>query len=208
MLKARWIKPLVWALCLTPLAYILWLTSKNDLGANPIERVEHFTGDWTIRFLIFTLAISPLRRLLRMPDLIRFRRLIGLFTFFYACLHFLTYVVLDHFFDFHEMIADVLKRPYITVGFTGFLLLIPLAATSTAGWIRRMGGKRWQALHRLIYVTAVCGVIHYYWLVKSDIRLPVFYGCLVAIELLYRFAARKPAKKATEPAKPAARLVY
>jgi methionine sulfoxide reductase heme-binding subunit len=208
MLKARWIKPLLWVLCLAPLAYILWLTWRNDLGANPIERVEHFTGDWTLRFIVITLAITPLRRLLRLPDLIRFRRLIGLFTFFYACLHFLTYVVLDHFFDWREMFADVLKRPYITVGFTGFLLLIPLAVTSTVGWIRRLGGKRWGALHRLIYITAICGVIHYYWLVKSDIRLPVFYGCLVAAELAYRLATRKPARKAPEPAKPAPRLAF
>jgi methionine sulfoxide reductase heme-binding subunit len=195
MWKARWIKPLVWTFCLTPLAYLLWLAWKNELGANPIERVTHFTGDWTLRLIIITLAITPLRKLLRQPELIRFRRLIGLFAFFYACLHFLTYVVLDHYFDFHEMLADVVKRPYITAGFTGFVLLIPLAVTSTSGWIRRLGGKRWQQLHRLIYVTAIAGVIHYYWLVKSDIRLPVFYGCLVAVELTYRLIVRKPAKK-------------
>ena len=196
MWKARWVKPVIWILCLTPLAYLLWLTWKNDLGANPIERITHFTGDWTLRLIVVTLAITPLRKLFRQPDLIRFRRPIGLFAFFYASLHFLTYVVLDHFFDFHEMLADVVKRPYITAGFTGFVLLIPLAVTSTAGWIRRLGGKNWQKLHRLIYITAVAGVIHYYWLVKSDIRLPVFYGCLVALELTYRLMVRKPAKKA------------
>jgi sulfoxide reductase heme-binding subunit YedZ len=195
MLKARWIKPIVWIFCLTPLAYLLRLYQTNDLGANPIERITHFTGDWTLRLIIITLAITPLRRLLRQPDLIRFRRLLGLFAFFYACLHFLTYVVLDHFFDFHEMIGDVLKRPYITAGFTAFILLIPLAVTSTTGWIRRMGGKRWQLLHRLVYASAILGVIHYYWLVKSDVRLPIFYGCLVGLELTIRIVVRKPARK-------------
>ncbi len=189
------LKPLVWILCLAPVFYLAWLAWRNNLGPNPVERVEHFTGDWTIRFVIFTLAITPLRKLLHLPELIRFRRLIGLFAFFYACLHFMSYVGLDLFFDFSAVGADILKRPYITVGFTGFVLMIPLAVTSTAGSIRRLGGKRWQQLHRLIYVTAIAGVIHYYWLVKSDIRLPVFYGALVALELIFRVAARKPALK-------------
>jgi sulfoxide reductase heme-binding subunit YedZ len=196
MLKAKWLKPLIWVLCLAPLAYLGWLAWKSNLGANPIERVEHFTGDWTIRLIIATLAITPLRRLLNLPDLIRFRRLIGLFAFFYACLHFLAYVGLDQFFDFGAILKDIAKRPYITAGFTGFVLLIPLALTSTAKSIRRLGGKRWQRLHRLIYVSAIAGVIHYYWLVKSDIRLPVFYGFLVAIELGYRVIVRKPTRKA------------
>jgi methionine sulfoxide reductase heme-binding subunit len=197
MLKARWVKPLVWVLCLAPLAYLAWLAWKSDLGANPIERVEHFTGDWTIRLIVATLAITPLRKLLRRPELIRFRRLIGLFAFFYACLHFLAYVGLDQFFDMAAIWKDIAKRPYVTAGFTGFVLLIPLAVTSTVGWIRRLGGKRWQKLHRLIYVTAIAGVIHYYWLVKSDVRLPIFYGVLVALELGFRVVtnARKPAKK-------------
>jgi sulfoxide reductase heme-binding subunit YedZ len=130
-----------------------------------------------------------------MPDLIRFRRPIGLFAFFYACLHFLTYIGVDQFFDIGAILKDIVKRPYVTAGFTGFVLLIPLAVTSTAGWIRRLGGKRWQKLHRLIYVSAIAGVIHYYWLVKSDIRLPLFYGFLVALELGFRVAVRKPAKQ-------------
>lgn len=195
MLKARWAKPLVWVLCLAPLAYLAWLAWKSDLGANPIERVEHFTGDWTLRLIIATLAITPLRKLLRLPELIRFRRLVGLFAFFYACLHFLAYVGLDQFFDMAAIWKDIAKRPYVTAGFAGFVALIPLAITSTVGWIRRLGGKRWQRLHRLIYFTAIAGVIHYYWLVKSDIRLPVFYGALVALELGFRVAARRPARK-------------
>lgn len=196
MLKARWAKPLVWMLCLAPLAYLAWLAWKSDLGANPIERIEHFTGDWTLRLIVATLAITPLRKLLRLPELIRFRRLIGLFAFFYACLHFLAYVGLDQFFDLAAIWKDIAKRPYVTAGFTGFVAMIPLAVTSTVGWIRRLGGKRWQRLHRLVYLTAIAGVIHYYWLVKSDVRLPVLYGLLVVLELGFRVAARKPAKKA------------
>ena len=148
--------------------------------------ITHSTGDWTLRFLVITLAITPLRKILHLPQLIRFRRMLGLFAFFYVCLHFTTWIWLDKQFVWSEMWKDVEKRPFITVGFTGFVLLIPLAITSTAGWIRRLGGKRWQKLHRLIYVTAVLGVIHYYWLVKSDVRKPLFYAFLVGILLAWR----------------------
>jgi sulfoxide reductase heme-binding subunit YedZ len=144
------------------------------------------TGDWTLRLLLVTLSITPLRKLLSLPDLIRFRRMLGLFAFTYVCLHFLTYIGPDQAFDLGGMWKDVAKRPFITVGFTGFILLIPLALTSTKAWIRRLGGKRWQNLHRLIYITALCGVIHYYWLVKSDHRLPLLYGAILAILFLYR----------------------
>ncbi len=132
------------------------------------------------------LCITPFRKLLNLPDLIRFRRMFGLFAFFYVCLHFLTYLGPDQSFDLAAIWKDVAKRPFITVGFLGFLLLVPLAMTSTAGWIRRLGGKRWQMLHRAIYFAAVAGVIHYYWKVKSDVRMPLFYGALVAILLLWR----------------------
>ncbi|MGH9528675.1 MAG: sulfite oxidase heme-binding subunit YedZ, partial [Terriglobales bacterium] len=142
-----------------------WKAFQQGLGANPVEVITHATGDWTMRFLLITLSITPLRRLLKQPWLIRFRRMFGLFAFFYVCLHFLTYIWLDKSFDLHDMLADVVKRKFITVGFAGFVFLIPLALTSTAGWIRRLGGKRWQALHRLIYVSAIAGVIHYVWLV-------------------------------------------
>jgi sulfoxide reductase heme-binding subunit YedZ len=158
----------------------------QDLTPNPLEYITHFTGNWTIRLLVATLAITPLRKLLAVPDLIRFRRMVGLFAFFYGCLHFLTYLWFDKLFDFHEIWKDVAKRPFITAGFTALMLMLPLALTSTKGWIRRLGGKRWQRLHRLIYVSAVAAVVHYYWLVKSDIRLPVLYGSLVAVLLLYR----------------------
>ena len=190
ILSSRWVKVPVFALCLVPALLLGWRALNGDLGANPIEFITHWTGDWTIRFLCITLSITPLRRLLRLPDLIRFRRMLGLFGFFYASLHFLTWFVLDKFFDWNEILKDVVKRPFITAGFTAFVLLIPLAVTSTIGWIRRLGGKRWQMLHRLIYVSACAGVVHYYWLVKSDIRLPVFYGAIVAVLLVYRLMAR------------------
>ncbi len=182
----RWIKVAVFVACLVPLGLLAWAAYTQNLGANPIEKITHATGDWTLRFLLITLSVTPLRKLLRVPSLIKFRRMLGLFAFFYASLHFTTYIWLDKFFNLHEMLADVAKRKFITVGFTAFILLIPLAATSTAGWIRRLGGKRWQALHRLIYFSAIAGVIHYVWLVKADIREPLEYGAILALLLGYR----------------------
>jgi sulfoxide reductase heme-binding subunit YedZ len=186
LLINKWTKVTVFLLCLAPFAELLWRIFKSELGANPVEFLQHATGDWTLRFLVFTLSITPFRKLFKLPDLIRFRRMLGLFAFFYVCLHFLTYLGPDQAFDLSAMWKDVAKRPFITVGFLGFVLLVPLAITSTAGWIRRLGGKRWQLLHRSIYFAAVCGVIHYYWLVKSDVRKPLFYGALVGILLLWR----------------------
>jgi sulfoxide reductase heme-binding subunit YedZ len=192
----RWIKVGIFMAALVPLGLLLWrffgahpsdmTTWGAGLGANPIEAIEHGTGDWTLRFLLITLSITPLRKLLHVPSLIKFRRMLGLFAFFYGCLHFTTYIWLDKFFNLHEMLADIAKRKYITVGFTAFVLLIPLAVTSTAGWIRRLGGKRWQALHRLIYISGILGVIHYLWLVKADIREPLEYAAVLALLLLYR----------------------
>jgi len=206
-LSSKWAKVIVFLLGVTPLGLLGWRALNSNLTANPIEYITHFTGDWTIRFLIFTLCITPFRKLLRFPELIRFRRMLGLFAFSYVCLHFLTWLVIDQQFNLHDMWADVLKRRFITVGFTAFVLLIPLAVTSTAGWIRRLGGKRWQQLHRAIYVAAVCGVIHYYWLVKSDIRMPLFYGTLVGLLLLWRLfdflkrrSSRAPSRAAVQPA--------
>lgn len=189
MLKSRWTKVLVFLLCLAPFARLAWRFWMQDLTPNPLEFITHFTGDWTIRLIVSTLAITPLRKLLGVPDLIRFRRMLGLFAFFYGCLHFLTYLWFDKLFDLHAIWKDVAKRPFITAGFTALMLMVPLALTSTKGWIRRLGGKRWQRLHRLIYVTAAAAVVHYYWLVKSDIRLPVLYGALVTVLLLYRLVS-------------------
>ncbi len=205
ILTSKWTKVVVFLLCLVPLGLLVWRAIQGDLTANPIEFITHRTGDWTLRFLVITLAITPLRKILHLPQLIRFRRMLGLFAFFYGCLHFSTWIGLDKFFAWSEMWADVLKRPFITVGFTGFVLMIPLALTSTAGWIRRLGGKRWQMLHRLIYASAVAGVIHYYWLVKSNVRKPLFYAFLVAVLLAWRLGAwligrrKSPAASPTGP---------
>jgi sulfoxide reductase heme-binding subunit YedZ len=186
LLTSKWTKAVLFLICLVPFVSLVWRAFHSGLGANPVEFVQHATGDWTLRFLVFTLSITPLRKLLNLPDLIRFRRMLGLFAFFYVCLHFLTYIGPDQSFQLGGMWKDVQKRRFITVGFTAFVLLIPLALTSTAGWVRRLGGRRWQMLHRAIYVSAVCGVIHYYWLVKSDVRKPLFYAALVAILLAWR----------------------
>ncbi len=204
ILTSKWTKVVVFLLCLIPFFGLVDRALRNRLGANPVEFLQHATGDWILRFLVFTLAITPLRKLLNLPDLIRFRRMLGLFAFFYACLHFLTYLGPDQSFDLSAMWKDVAKRPFITVGFLGFVLLIPLALTSTTGWIRRLGGKRWQMLHRAIYISAIAGVVHYYWLVKSDVRKPLFYGALVAILLLWRLGSWISRRRSQAPVRVAA----
>jgi sulfoxide reductase heme-binding subunit YedZ len=186
LLANKWTKVPIFLFCLLPLGVLVWRALTANLGANPVEFIQHATGDWTLRFLVSTLSITPLRKLLKLPELIRFRRMLGLFAFFYACLHFLTYLGPDQSFDLAAIWRDVAKRPFITVGFTAFVLLIPLAITSTAGWIRRLGGRRWQMLHRAIYISAICGVIHYYWLVKSAVLRPLTYAAIVAVLLLWR----------------------
>jgi sulfoxide reductase heme-binding subunit YedZ len=182
----RFLKPVIFLACLAPLARLAWRGFHSSLGANPIEVITHSTGDWTLIFLLITLSVTPLRRLTRQYWLIGLRRMFGLFAFFYGCLHLTTYVWLDKFFDVNAMLADVAKRRFITAGLTGFVLMIPLALTSTKGWIRRLGGKRWQALHRLIYFSAAAGVIHYLWLVKADKTKPLEYGAVLAVLLGYR----------------------
>ena len=156
----RWLKVAAFGLCLVPLASEIWLAFHDGLGANPLEHITHMTGDWTIRFLVITLCVSPLRKLLHWPSLIRFRRMLGLFAFFYGILHFATYLWFDKAFEWPEIVKDIGKRPFITAGFFGLVCMLPLALTSTAGWIRRLGGKRWQLLHRLVYVSAIAGVVH------------------------------------------------
>jgi methionine sulfoxide reductase heme-binding subunit len=189
ILTSKWTKVALFLLCLAPVGVLAWRALHGDLTANPIEFITHATGDWTLRFLIITLAVTPLRKILRLPQLIRFRRMLGLFAFFYGFLHFSIWIGVDKFFDWHDMMKDVAKRPFITVGFAGFVLMIPLAITSTAGWIRRLGGRRWQWLHRAIYLSAIAGVIHYYWQVKSDVRKPLQYAFLVGILLAWRLGA-------------------
>lgn len=178
-------KSAIFALSLVPCAFLIYRGITGDLGANPIKEITHFTGDWTLNFLLVTLAVTPLRRLTGYNRLIRFRRMLGLFAFFYACQHFLTYLVLDQFFDWSEIVRDVAKRPYITVGFTAFVLLIPLAVTSTRRMTQRLGSN-WRRLHSCIYVIGTLGVLHYLWLVKADVRVPVIYGVILIILLLLR----------------------
>lgn len=219
----KWIaKPLVFAAGLAPAAYLTWAVFTNHLSPNPLSDVTNLTGVWTLRFVCITLAITPVRRLASWHVLTRFRRMTGLFAFFYGSLHFLTYAILDRFLGLDLVLdrlggvqagsifapdvfrslamsvgADVFKRPFITVGFTAFVLMIPLAITSTAGWIRRLGGRRWNLLHRLIYVTAIAGVVHYWWLVKADTSRPQNYAVIVALLLGFRLYTRYRKSAAT-----------
>jgi methionine sulfoxide reductase heme-binding subunit len=194
-------KPIVWLACLAPLALLIYDGFTDNLTANPIEKITNTTGIWTLRLIVATIAITPLRWLTGINQLINYRRLVGLFAFFYASMHFTTYVVTTFFiggfsnFDASGLWEDLVKRPYITAGFTAFVLMIPLAITSTAGWIRRLGGKKWNLLHRLIYITALAAVLHYFWKVKLDTTSPVYYGIGVAVLLGFRawrhFAKRR-----------------
>ncbi|MBS0330187.1 MAG: sulfoxide reductase heme-binding subunit YedZ [Proteobacteria bacterium] len=175
----------LFAVCLLPLARLFVLGSGGGLGANPIEFITHSTGTWTLVGLLVTLSVTPLRRLSGRADLIRYRRMLGLFAFFYAILHFMTYLWLDQFFDFASIAKDIVKRPFITVGFAAFVLLIPLAVTSTRVMMRRLG-RRWQPLHRLVYLIALLGVIHYVWLVKKDLTQPLMFGAVLVLLLAMR----------------------
>lgn len=175
----------VFCVCLLPLARLIVLGGSAGLGANPIEFITRSTGTWTLVGLMVTLSVTPLRRLSGRTDLIHYRRMLGLFAFFYACLHFTTYIWLDQFFDPAAIATDVVKRPFVTVGFTAFVLLIPLAATSSRAMMRRLG-RRWQVLHRLVYLIAVLGVVHYLWLVKKDLTSPLIYGAVLTLLLLAR----------------------
>ena len=195
--RRRVFKPVVWVVCLAPLAYLVYSLSL-DLGANPVETITNFTGIWTLRLIMATLAISPLRWLTGINQLVNYRRVLGLFAFFYGFLHFMTFFFFDHQFDVAGMWEDVRLRPYITAGFVAFVLMIPLAITSTNGWIRRIGGRNWNLVHRLIYVSAIAAVLHYYW--KVSIKLPPTnprnYAILVAVLLgwrIWRTFARKRA---------------
>jgi sulfoxide reductase heme-binding subunit YedZ len=189
-------KVAIFLVSLMPLALLMQRGLADALGANPIEKITRTTGWWALCFLMITLTVTPLRTLSGWPWLGRFRRMLGLFAFFYGSLHFLTYFVIDQFFDWMAIGKDIVKRPYITVGFTAFVLLIPLAATSTDGMIRRLGGKTWRRLHRLVYLIAGAGVIHFWWLVKKDVSRPVLFAAVLAVLLGLRmvFAARARAR--------------
>jgi methionine sulfoxide reductase heme-binding subunit len=198
-----WTKRSLFAVCLIPAGLLIWRGFEGRLGANPVEFIEHSTGDWAIRFLLITLGVTPLRKIFNQPLLTRFRRMLGLFSFFYVVVHLMMYLTFDQMFDPRAILADVAKRLYIMAGTAGLLMLIPLAVTSTAAMVRRMGPRNWQRLHRLIYFATLAGVIHYYWLVKSDIREPLMYGGILAVLMLFRlkmWMEKKPGRVAVQPA--------
>ena len=181
------IKPMLFILCLLPLNILLWNAFNETLSANPISDITNETGIWTLRFLLLSLSITPIRILTGVTSPVRFRRMIGLFAFFYVCLHFTTYIWLDKFFDTGEIFRDVAKRKFITVGFSSFVLLIPLAITSSNRIMKALGGKKWKRLHRLAYVAGLGGVLHYLWLVKADLHRPLSYAAILSLLLGIRF---------------------
>jgi methionine sulfoxide reductase heme-binding subunit len=180
------LKAALFLLSLYPVLRLVWFAYAGQLGANPIELITRSLGTWTLVFLLITLSITPLRKLINWPWLIKLRRMAGLFAFFYATLHFITYIWLDQFFDLSSIYKDVIKRPFITIGFAAFVLLIPLALTSTNAMMKKLGGKNWQMLHRLIYPIGIFAVLHYWWLVKKDITQPLIYASVLTVLLGYR----------------------
>ena len=185
------LKAALFVASLLPLARLVVGAFTNGLGTNPLELITRSTGTWTLVFLCITLATTPLRKWTGANWLAQYRRMFGLFAFFYGCGHFLTFIWFDHFFDLAAVWEDVVKRPFITIGFAAFLLLLPLALTSTNGMVRRLGSVRWQALHRAVYVIAILGVVHYWWLVKRDITQPAIYAGIVALLLGLRWHHRR-----------------
>jgi sulfoxide reductase heme-binding subunit YedZ len=202
----RWhlLKPATFVACLAPTALLLSKIVNGELSANPLEDIRDATGIWTLRFLILTLSITPLRRISGWRSLIRFRRMLGLFAFYYAGLHFITYVWLDQFFAFGEMVADLTKRRFIMAGYVSFVLLVPLALTSTKKWIVRLGGKRWQMLHRLVYVSAAAGVVHYFWRIKLDVQRPIAYFAVLLLLFGFRFLHFLAARRGSQTRPPVA----
>lgn len=198
-----YVKPALFVLCLVPLGLLVYDGFAGRLGANPIEVITHTTGLWTLRLLMITLAVTPLRRLTGFAWLVRLRRMLGLFAFFYGVLHLFTFLWLDQFFQWDAILRDIYKRPFITAGMSALLLMIPLALTSTNGMMRRLGAA-WKRLHRLVYIVALLGVLHFFWLVKADLQRPLFYTAVAAVLLGYRLwvwaAARSRAREAEAPA--------
>jgi len=190
LLKSKFAKPLVFLLCLLPMASIVWRIFFGDLGSDPIETITFATGDWTLRFLLITLAVTPFRQWFGLSSLVRFRRMLGLYVFFYACCHFLVWFILDHALSFSEMIEDIIDRPYITFGFSALMLLIPLAITSNNVMVRKLG-RRWKKLHQLVYAIIILGVLHYLWLTKADYLEPGIYAVIAGILLFQRLNFKK-----------------
>ncbi|HJS76478.1 MAG TPA: protein-methionine-sulfoxide reductase heme-binding subunit MsrQ [Burkholderiales bacterium] len=204
--QIAFLKAALFVAALGPLAKLVAgvLYFPESLGANPAEFITRSTGDWTLRFLLITLAVTPVRRLTGWNWLLRLRRMLGLYAFFYGVMHASSYAGFDQIFDFSEILADIAKRPFITVGFAALLLMGPLAATSTNAMVRRLGAARWQALHRLIYLIAPLGVLHFWWMVKRDIKEPAIYATVLAVLLAYRAAERmrtalRPARLGVKP---------
>lgn len=189
MTDVRFVKLVIFVNSLVPLAMLGWDWSRNEVGANPLEFVTHITGTLTLVYLLITLAVTPLRRLSNQPWLVKLRRMVGLFAFFYGCLHLITYLWFDRFFKVGSIFSDVAKRPFIAIGMAGFLLMVPLAVTSTNKMVKRIGGKRWNRLHKLIYVAGAAGVVHYWMLVKADTRIPLMFGAALTVLLAYRLGA-------------------
>jgi sulfoxide reductase heme-binding subunit YedZ len=206
VLVTRVVKPALYVAAVLPLAWLLFALFSGLVMGDQVKFIQHVTGDTVLSCLMLTLMITPLRRLTGWNEIIRVRRLIGLTAFWYACLHFSTYVVFDQSLSISEIMTDIAKHPWVLVGFTAFLCLIPLAITSTNGWVRRLGGKRWRRLHRLVYVAAAAGVLHYFWLVKKDVTYPLIYGVVLLVLLLSRLwwaadrarARRTPALRRAE----------
>ena len=199
MTDVRFKKLLIWANALIPLTLLAYDATRGQLGANPVEFFLRTTGVLTLVSLLVTLAVTPLRRITGINELIKYRRTLGLFSFFYGCIHLVTYTVFDRGLSVRGTVEDVIQRPFIAIGMTAFLLMVPLAVTSTNAMVKRLGGKRWQQLHRLIYVVGVLGVIHFWMIVKSDIFYPAMFGLVLAILLGYRLISRR--KKSLVPQK-------
>jgi sulfoxide reductase heme-binding subunit YedZ len=189
-LKSAWAKPIVHLLCLAPLLYLIGAGFADALGANPVEKLTHQTGLWTLRLLLVTLALSPFRQWTGSAAWIRFRRMVGLYTYFYCCCHFAIWFIVDHSLDLGDMLEDVIKRPYITLGFSAFVLLLPLAITSNQAMIRRLG-RNWKALHQLVYAILLLAVLHFLWLVKADYLEPTIYAIIGVVLLLHRVGPMK-----------------
>ena len=203
MTDIKFNKILIFINSLVPLLLLAWDAFNGNLGANPINFFLQTTGFLTIIFLFISLSITPLRKFFGWNQLVKFRRMLGLYAFFYVCMHFTIYIWLDHFFDWARIWQDIAKRPYVTVGFAAFVMLVPLALTSNKFSIRKLTGKRWQQLHWLVYPAAICGVVHYYWLVKADIRQPVIYAVVLAVLLGVRiFYKIKPQPRSPREYKP------
>ena len=187
-------KAIAFVLCLLPFTILVYNVLASSIPGDPVEVMTEVTGQWALRFLLLTLAVTPLRRLFNIPDLIKFRRMLGLYSFFYAFCHLLIYIIFDQFFDWAEILGDILERKYIFAGMLALVLMIPLAITSTNGWVKRLGGKRWQKLHKLVYLIGVAAVTHFIWLVKADYTQPAIYALILTILLVYRLLAHRKKK--------------